>query len=248
MSIVGLFSFCASTTDKKTTKNPQAILIVLTSNDRMGDTDYETGFWLEEFTTPYYAFKDAGFEVVLASPEGGTPPADPRSELRESDIESINRYYADQNLKTELSHTIKLSDVDMDEYDAVFYPGGHGPMWDLVNDTSSVILLKEFVREGKVVSAVCHGPSVFKNVYYEDGTYAFKDIVVTGYSNSEEFKLGFEDRLPFLLEDALTRAGADYVKGEDGKSYVAVDGNVITGQNPASSEAVAQAVIKKLEE
>ena len=207
------------------------ILMVLTSHDQMGDTGHKTGFWLEEFTAPYYVFRDAGANITIASPKGGKPPVDPNSEADEA-----------------LTSTKKLSDVDMNGFDAVFYPGGHGPMWDLVNDEKSVALIKAAYEQGKVIGAVCHAPAVFKNVEIKPGQNLVGGRKVTGFSNSEEEAVGLASIVPFLLEDMLKENTATYSKGDDWAPHIVVDGKLITGQNPASSEGAAKAVVQALQQ
>ncbi|KGI78822.1 type 1 glutamine amidotransferase domain-containing protein [Oleiagrimonas soli] len=221
------------------------ILMVLTSHDRLGDTGEKTGFWLEEFATPYYVFKDAGAEVTLASPAGGQPPLDPRSDDEDSQTDSTRRFKDDADAQQALANTRKLSDLDASAYDAVFYPGGHGPLWDLAEDRTSIDLIETFWRAGKPVGAVCHAPGVLRHVH--DGDKPLVDgRDVTGFSNSEEAAVGLTDVVPFLVEDELARLGGKYAKGDDWSSFVQVDGRLVTGQNPASSAATAQALLQQL--
>lgn len=222
------------------------VLMVLTSHDKMGDTGHKTGFWLEEFASPYYAFLDAGADVTLASPAGGQPPVDPNSDADDAQTDSTRRFKQDDKAQAALAKTVTLDSVKADDYDAVFYPGGHGPLWDLANDAHSIKLIEDAYAGGKVVGAVCHAPGVFKQVKGPDGAALVKGRKVTGFTNSEEEAVGLTNVVPFLVEDMLKENGGDYSKGDDWASYVTVDGRLITGQNPASSEAAAEAVIKAL--
>lgn len=221
------------------------LLIVLTSHDKLGETGKKTGFWLEEFTAPYYEFLDAGAELTLASPKGGQPPLDLKSSEPDAQTETTARFHKDDNARQALANTVKLSDISADDFDAVFYPGGHGPLWDLAEDADSIALIEAFWKAGKPVSAVCHAPGVLRNVLI-DGTPLVKDKRVTGFSNSEEDAVGLTDIVPFLVEDELKKNGGDYSKAADWRSYAITDGKLITGQNPASSKAVAQALLKML--
>lgn len=218
------------------------ILMVLTSHDELGDTGHKTGFWVEEFAAPYYVFAEAGAEITLVSPQGGKPPIDPNSESDDAQTEATRRFYKDKTLQQALANTRKLSDVNADDYDAVFYPGGHGPLWDLTNDKQSIALLEAFWQQGKAVAAVCHAPAVLLNA-----TLAGKPLIagraVTGFSNSEEAAVELTEVVPFLLEDALKEKGAKYEKTGDWQPYVIQDGLLITGQNPASSEPTAKALV-----
>lgn len=222
------------------------ILMVLTSHERLADTGKKTGFWLEEFAAPYYAFKDAGAEITLASPAGGQPPLDPSSDTPDAQTDFTERFKQDTTAKEQLATTHKLADINAADYDAVFYPGGHGPMWDLAVDLKSISLIEDFVNTDKPVAFVCHAPAALKNVKV-DGEYLVKDKKVTGFSNTEEEAVGLTDVVPFLLEDALQANGGKYEKGADWQSYVVEDGLLITGQNPASSEDVAKRLIHKLQ-
>lgn len=221
------------------------LLIVLTSHDRLGDTGKKTGFWLEEFTAPYYEFLDAGADITLASPKGGKPPLDPKSDEPDAQTASTERYRHDKDAQKLLATTRKLADIDERRFDAVFYPGGHGPLWDLAEDADSIALIEAFWRAEKPVAAVCHAPGVFRHVEI-DGLPLVKDKLVTGFSNSEEEAVQLTDIVPFLVEDELKKNGGEYSKAADWRPYVQVDGRLITGQNPASSAAVAQEVIKML--
>ena len=222
------------------------ILIVLTSHDRLGDTGRKTGFWLEEFAAPYYVLREAGAEITLASPKGGQPPVDPKSDEPGSETPAMKRFRSDPEAQRALANTVKLSTVSPDDFDAVFYPGGHGPLWDLAEDRSSVALIERFHREGKPVAAVCHGPAVLRHAKAPDGTPLVKGKRVTGFANTEEEAVGLTTVVPFLVEDMLQAAGGRYSKGADWASHTAVDGNLVTGQNPASSEATAKALLEAL--
>lgn len=222
------------------------VLIVLTSHDQLGDTGLKTGFWSEEFAAPYYALTEGGAEVTLASPLGGRPPLDPKSELPEFQTEATKRFDADEALQEKLSHTLKLSDVNEEDYDAVFYPGGHGPLWDLTNDKNSIALIEAFYRKGKPVAAVCHAPGVLRFVKNEDGSPLVKGKQVTGFANTEEEAVQLTNIVPYLVEDELKKLGGIYSKTDDWHNYVLQDGHLITGQNPGSSIAVAQKLIELL--
>jgi putative intracellular protease/amidase len=222
------------------------ILMVLTSHDQLGNTGHKTGFWLEEFAAPYYVFKDAGATISLASPKGGQPPLDPKSDEPEFQTAATARFKADDASRAALAGTLKLSSVKADDYDAVFYPGGHGPLWDLAEDKNSIALIETMYAQGKPVSAVCHAPGVFRHARSPDGSPLVQGKSVTGFSNSEETAVGLTDVVPFLVEDELRKKGGNYSKGADWQSYSVSDGNLITGQNPASSEAVAKAVVTQL--
>lgn len=224
------------------------ILMVLTSHDQLGDTGKKTGFWLEEFASPYYAFIDANAQVTLASPKGGQPPLDPKSDEADAQTDATRRFRADSTAQAALADTLPLGEIDPYDFDAVFYPGGHGPLWDLAEDQDSKTLIEAFYASNKPIAAVCHAPGVLKNVNAPDGHPVVKDKKVTGFTNSEEQAVGLTDVVPFLVEDMLKAKGAQYSKAADWASYVVEDGHLITGQNPASSEAVAQALLKRLEQ
>jgi putative intracellular protease/amidase len=222
------------------------ILIVLTSHDQLGNTGKKTGFWLEEFAAPYYVLKDAGAAITLASPKGGQPPLDPKSDLPESLTELTKRFRKDKAAQAELANTKKLSDVSADDFDAVFYPGGHGPMWDMPDNKISIALIEAFVKADKPIGAVCHAPAAIVNVRGKDGEYLVKSKHVTGFTNAEEEAVGLSNVVPFLLEDRLKERGGLYSKGADWAPYVQVDGKLVTGQNPASSRPAAQELLKLL--
>ncbi len=223
------------------------ILIVLTSHDQLGTTGEKTGFWLEEFAAPYYVFRDAGAEITLASPKGGQPPMDPKSNQPDASTEATERFKSDAAAQSELSKTIRLSDVTPDDYDAVFYPGGHGPLWDLTEDPVSIALIETMYVSEKPVAAVCHAPAIFRKAKSTHGIPMVKGKSVTGFSNTEEAAVQLTDVVPFLLEDELKAQGANYTRADDWSPHLAIDGNLITGQNPASSVLVAQALLKKLD-
>lgn len=223
------------------------ILIVLTSHSALGNTGHKTGFWIEEFTAPYYTLKDAGAEIVLASPKGGQPPIDPKSAEPANQTEATKRFDKDKDLQKLLAHTKKLSEVNADDFDGVFYPGGHGPLWDLTDDKQSIDLIESFWKDKKPVAAVCHAPSVLLHAKDEKGDALVKGKNITGFSNTEEAAAKLTDVVPFLLEDELKKEGAIYSKKEDWASHVIKDGMLITGQNPASSKEVAKQLLALLE-
>ena len=222
------------------------VLIVLTSHNKLGDTGHDTGFWLEEFATPYYIFKDANVDLTLASPEGGQPPLDPKSDAPDFQTESTERFKGDSDAQAALANTLKLSDVSPEDFDAVFYPGGHGPLWDLAEDKNSIALIEDMYASGKPVAAVCHAPAVLRHTRASDGSPLIQGKSVTGFSNSEEEAVQLSSVVPFLLEDELSAKGAKYSKLDDWQDYAITDGNLITGQNPASSGSVAKAVLQAL--
>ena len=223
------------------------ILIVLTSHDQLGDTGDKTGFWLEEFAAPYYRLLDAGAELILASPAGGQPPLDPKSSEDNAQTEATRRFNADPNAQAALANTVKLAAVKAENFDSVFYPGGHGPLWDLTEDPDSLSLIESFVAADKPGAAVCHAPAVLIHVRDAQGQPFVKGKQVTGFSNSEEAAVGLSDIVPFLLEDKLIELGAKYQKTDDWHPLALIDGKLITGQNPASSEAVAEALLGLLQ-
>lgn len=222
------------------------ILVVLTSHDKLGNTGEKTGFWLEELAAPYYVMKDAGAELVLASPKGGQPPMDPKSSQPEFQTDATRRFEQDAEANNQLANTVKLADIQTSDFDAVFYPGGHGPLWDLVDDKHSIAIIESFVLANKPVAAVCHAPAVLLNVKTIGDDPWIKGKTVTAFSNSEEDAVGLSAIVPFLLEDALKQRGALFKKGDDWTSFVVTDGVLITGQNPASSEATATTLLKQL--
>jgi putative intracellular protease/amidase len=221
------------------------IVMVLTSHNQLGNTGRKTGFWLEEFAAPYFVFRDAGVELTLASPKGGQPPIDPKSDLPENQTDAMARFKRDSVAQQALSQTVKLADVKADDHDSIFYVGGHGPMWDLVDNPVSIALIESFYNSGKPVAAVCHAPAVFHKATYK-GAPLVKGKRVTGFTNGEEDAVHLTNVVPFLVEDELKRVGGLYEKAADWQSFVLVDGRLITGQNPASSTAAAQALLRAL--
>lgn len=222
------------------------ILMVLTSHDEMGNTGHKTGFWAEEFAAPYYTFLDAGCDITLATPAGGAAPIDPNSEGEHAQTDATRRFYADEDAKARIANTQRLADMRAEEFDTVFYPGGHGPLWDLTENQDSIALLEDFLRQQKPIASVCHAPTAFLNLKDEQGEFAIKGKRVAGFTNEEEAAVGLTDVVPHLLEDELKRRGADYQKVEAFAPFAVVDGLVITGQNPASSEAVAEKLLQAL--
>jgi len=222
------------------------ILMVLTSHDQLGDTGKKTGFWLEEFAAPYYVFKDAGADITLASPKGGQPPLDPKSDDADAQTDATRRFKGDLDAQKELASTALLSSVKADDFDAVFYPGGHGPLWDLAEDAQSIALIEKTFAAGKPLALVCHAPGVLRHTKAPDGSPLVKAKKVTGFTNSEEEAVQLTQVVPFLVEDMLKAHGGNYSKGADWAPYVLTDGMLITGQNPASSEQGAHALLKLL--
>jgi putative intracellular protease/amidase len=243
------------------------ILMVLTSRDRLGDTNHKTGFWLEEFAAPYYVFKDNGFKISLASPAGGKPPIDPNSEKPEAQTEATRRFYQDDEVQNLLADTQRLEWLNPEDFDALFYPGGHGPLWDLAEDINSISLIEAFYRRDKPIGCVCHAPAVLLRAKDSDGLPLVKGKRVTSFTNSEESLLQFAEVdpsshigitnseesmsqmsrfLPFSVENMLGNLGADFHKIEDWASHVEIDGNLVTGQNPASAKAAAEALVRLL--
>jgi putative intracellular protease/amidase len=222
------------------------ILMVLTSHDQLGNTGHKTGFWLEEFAAPYYVFKDAGAKLTLASPLGGQPPLDPKSDDVASQTDAIRRFKADSAALAALAATQKLGTLKANDFDAVFYPGGHGPLWDLAEDAASIALIGAMIAAGKPVAAVCHAPGVLRHARSPGGQSLVKGKNVTGFTNTEEEAVGLTQIVPFLVEDMLKEHGGQFSRAADWQPHVVVDGLVITGQNPASSEPAAQALLAKL--
>lgn len=222
------------------------VLFILTSHEELGNTGEKTGFWIEEFASPYYLLKDKGIHITIASPKGGQPPIDPKSALADFQTPATVRFNEDKETQEILSKTLKLANVNQTDYHAIFYPGGHGPLWDLAEDENSIALIEEFYANDKPVATVCHAPAVFKNTKNTDGTPLIKGKKVTCFSNSEEETVQLTSVVPFLVEDMLTENGAIYSKGEDWNPYALEDGLLITGQNPASSELVATLLLKRL--
>ncbi len=224
------------------------ILIVLTSHDTLGNTGRKTGFWLEEFAAPYYAFLDAGAKLTLASPLGGQPPLDPKSDDPDAQTDDTRRFKQDTDAQRVLASTRRLSEVQASDYDAVFYPGGHGPLWDLAEDNNSVALIETMLAAGKPVSAVCHAPGVLRHAKTADGKPLVQGRQVTGFSNAEEAAVQLTDVVPFLVEDELKKLGGLYSSGPDSQPHVVSDGLLITGQNPGSSVGVARALLERLKD
>ncbi|WP_406844701.1 type 1 glutamine amidotransferase domain-containing protein [Flavobacterium soyae] len=252
MKKIALLAIIAFTTagvsavaQKLNKKGMKKVLFVVTSNDKLGNTGEKTGFWSEEFAAPYYELLDQGVEITIASPLGGQPPIDPKSADPASATEDTKRFDSDKVLQEKLKNTLKLSTVNQKDYDAVFYPGGHGPLWDLVEDKNSIALIEAFYTHKKPVAFVCHAPAVLKNVKVK-GDYLVKGKKVTGFTNAEEEAVGLTKVVPFLLEDALASNGAIFSKGANWQPYAVEDGLLITGQNPASSKLVAGKLLEKL--
>ena len=219
------------------------ILMVLTSHDQLGNTGRKTGFWLEEFAAPYFVFRDAGVDLTLASPKGGQPPIDPKSDLPEEQTPAMTRFKQDPSAQKALANTVRLADMKSEDFDTIFYVGGHGPMWDLVDNPVSIALIESFYNSGKPVAAVCHSSAVFHRVTYQ-GVALVKGKRVTGFTNGEEETAQLTKVVPFLVEDELKRVGGLYEKAADWQSFAIVDGRVITGQNPASSTAAARVLLQ----
>lgn len=222
------------------------VLMVLTSHDQLGNTGKKTGFWLEEFAAPYFTFKDAGAEVVIASPVGGQPPLDPKSDLPEFQTELTHRFKADPEAQKALANTVKLETIRQEDFDTVFYPGGHGPLWDLAESAFSINLIESFERAGKPIGFVCHAPGVLRHVKAANGEPLIKGRRVTGFTNGEEEAVELTKVVPFLIEDEFKALGGLYEKGPDWAPYLIEDGKLVTGQNPASSEVVAKALLRQL--
>jgi putative intracellular protease/amidase len=223
------------------------ILMVLTSHAQLGSTGRQTGFWLEEFASPYYVFQDAGAEVTLASPAGGQPPLDPKSDEPDAQTDATRRFRADARAGHALQHTLPLAGVAGGDFDAVFYPGGHGPLWDLAESRDSITLIEATLAAGRPVAAVCHAPGVLRHAKAADGQPLVAGRRVTGFTNSEEAAAGLTDVVPFLVEDMLVQTGGLYEKGADWQPHVVTDGLLVTGQNPASSTAAAHALLAAME-
>ncbi|MBB2974158.1 type 1 glutamine amidotransferase domain-containing protein [Mesorhizobium sp. RMAD-H1] len=222
------------------------VLMVLTSHDTLGDTGKKTGFWLEELATPYYVFKDAGARITLASPKGGQPPLDPKSDEPMFQTDLTRRFNTDEAAKAQLAQSVRLDSVDQKDFDTVFYPGGHGPLWDLAEDPNSIKLIQSFITAGKPIALVCHAPGVLHRVTNPDGTPFVQGRHVTGFTNSEEEAVGLTKVVPFLVEDELISLGAVFSKVKDWGVHTVVDGQLITGQNPASSGEAAEALVAVL--
>jgi putative intracellular protease/amidase len=222
------------------------ILMVLTSHDELGNTGQKTGFWVEEFAAPYYAFIDAGVEVTLASPKGGQAPIDPTSTLEDFQTAATDRYDADKNAQAKIATTVQLSLINESDFDGVFYPGGHGPLWDLTDNSDSISLIESFLKAGKAVATVCHASAALLNVKNLAGDFSIKGKAVTGFTNSEEEAVQLTEVVPFLLEDELINRGGEYQKAEDWHAFAVQDGLIITGQNPASSTLAAEKLLTQL--
>jgi putative intracellular protease/amidase len=234
----------AITVNKKDKK--MNILFVLTSHDQLGDTGNKTGFWVEEFANPYYTLLDKGATIKIATPKGGAAPIDPSSDSPDAATEDTDRYNKDADAKERIANTKVLADMNPNDFDAVFYPGGHGPLWDLANDETSIALIEKFNSQQKPIAFVCHAPAALKSVKNSDGSPLVKGKKVTGFTNTEEAAVQLTDIVPFLVEDMLTENGGIYSKKEDWAAYAIQDGNLITGQNPASSALVAEKLIESL--
>jgi putative intracellular protease/amidase len=219
------------------------VLMILTSHDELGDTGKKTGFWLEELAAPYYVILDSGADITLASPAGGQPPLDPQSDVPDAQTKATERFKMDAAAQKALGNTIKLAEIDTDMFDAVFFPGGHGPLWDLAENEDSQRIIEMFIAESRPLAAVCHAPAIFKHTKGSDGMSLISGRRVTGFTNTEEVGVGLTDVVPFLVEDMLKANGGLYEKGPDWGSYVVVDGKLVTGQNPASSEAAAKELL-----
>jgi putative intracellular protease/amidase len=222
------------------------VLIVLPSHDRLGDTGQKTGFWLEEFTDPYYEFIDNGYEVTIASPKGGRPPVDPKSIQNENQSETTRLFEKDKSTQAKLENTLVLSQVSADDFDTLFLPGGHGPMWDLSTDKNMKKIVEDFYSDKKIVSAVCHGPAGLLQATDRDGNSILKGKKITGFTNNEESAVGLTKAVPFLLENRMKELGGKFEKGQDFKPFVTRDGQLITGQNPKSAVLAAEKVIEIL--
>ena len=226
--------------------NAKKVLMVITSHSDLGDTGEKTGFWVEEFAAPYYAFVDAGTQVTLASPAGGQPPVDPKSQIADFQTASTQRFDADTEAQALVANTAKLADMNAADFDAVFYPGGHGPLWDLTDNADSIALIEDFLANNKPVAAVCHATAAFLNIKDVAGEYLVKGKAVTGFTNSEEEAVQLTDVVPFLLEDELIKRGGDFQKVADWNAFAVQDGLLISGQNPASSELAAEKLLAAL--
>ncbi|MCZ4694993.1 type 1 glutamine amidotransferase domain-containing protein [Ancylomarina euxinus] len=223
------------------------ILFVLTSHSQMGDTGHKTGFWIEEFANPYYALADAGVKITIATPKGGVAPIDPTSNLPQNVTEDTERFSKDEAVQKMINETIALADINFEDYDAVFYPGGHGPLWDLAEDKTSAKLIQDFYAANKPVAFVCHAPAALKHVKDANGEFLVKGKKVTGFTNEEEEAVQLTNVVPFLVEDMLKEHGGIYSRGKTWEAYAVQDGNLITGQNPASSALVAEILLKMLQ-
>lgn len=246
ITLVALFLLAGSVVNAQVKNKTMKILIVLTSHDKLGETGHKTGFWIEEFANPYYLLLDNGADITLASPKGGLPPIDPKSDLPENYTPATERFKKDKVTQQKISETLVLADVNEADYDAVFYPGGHGPLWDLAEDKISSALIQSFNNHNKPIAFVCHAPAALRHVKDANGQYLVKGKKVTGFTNSEEEAVHLTKVVPFLVEDMLKANGGIYSKAGDWQPYAVEDGNLITGQNPSSSEMVAKMLLKKL--
>lgn len=242
IALFAISSFATIAQENKKTK----VLFVLTSHNKLGDTGELTGSWIEEFATPYFYFLDKGIEVVIATPNGGQAPIDPKSNDPSFQTPATKRFYADQKAQNALANTVKITSVKQKDFKAVFYPGGHGPMWDLATDKNSIKLIQDFYNNSKPIAFVCHAPAALVNVKDKDGKYLIAGKKVTGFTNNEEAAVGLTKVVPFLLEDKLKERGGKYSQGSDWSSYVVEDGLLLTGQNPQSSEEVATKLLSKI--
>jgi len=243
--LIGMLSMLSISAYSQSSKKAK-VLFVVTSHDKLGDTGEKTGLWIEEFATPYYYLIDQGVEIVIASPKGGQPPIDPKSALADFQTESTKRYYADSKAQLVFSKTEKLAKVKQEDFDAVFYPGGHGPLWDLSTDKNSIKLIESFYNNNKPIAFVCHAPAALQNVKDKNGQPLVKDKKVTGFTNSEEAAVKLTNIVPFLIEDMLKENGAIYEKGADWSSFAVEDGLLISGQNPQSAKLVGEILMGKL--
>jgi putative intracellular protease/amidase len=243
--LIGMLSTLSISTYSQNSKKAK-VLFVVTSHDQLGETGEKTGLWIEEFAAPYYYLVDQGVEIVIASPKGGQPPIDPKSTLLDYQTEATKRYYADSKAQSALGNTQKLTQVKQTGFDAVFYPGGHGPLWDLSEDKNSIKLIESFYNSGKPVAFVCHAPAALQNVKDKSGQPLVKGKKVTGFTNGEEAAVQLTNVVPFLIEDMLTEKGAIYKKGADWSSFAVTDGLLITGQNPQSANLVAEILMEKI--
>ena len=243
--LIGILTLLSSVGYSQNSNNTK-VLFVVTSHDKLGDTGEKTGLWIEEFATPYYYLIDQGVEVVIASPKGGQPPIDPKSKLADYQTESTKRFYTDSKAQLIFSKTRKLAKVKQEDFDAVFYPGGHGPLWDLSTDKNSIKLIESFYNNNKPIAFVCHAPAALKNVKDKNGQPLVKGKKVTGFTNGEEAAVKLTNIVPFLIEDMLKENGAIYEKGADWSSFAVEDGLLISGQNPQSAKLVGELLIAKL--
>jgi putative intracellular protease/amidase len=246
ITIIAIVISFSSLSTKAQSNKKLKVLFVLTSHNQLGNTGKKTGFWIEEFATPYYFFKDKNIEVVVATPQGGQAPIDPKSNDAGFQTESTKRYFNDTNAQMQLSKTKKISAVNQKQFDAIFYPGGHGPMWDLTNDENSIALIQSFYNQNKPIAFVCHGSAALVNVKNKQGEYLIKGKNITSFCNTEEDAVQLTTVVPFSLENKLKERGAIYKKGADWASFTIADGLLLTGQNPQSSKEVAQKLFEMI--